>query len=427
MDNRIQALCDFLNSSHSVYHAQDYLVNILNEQGYTALPEAQAWDIVPGGKYYVCRGNATVIAFRIPNRTPQGFLITAAHTDRPGFKVKENGEQFSAAYTRLVTEVYGSPLLGTWTDRPLSLAGRVIVETENGAEIRLFDIDRDLMLIPNLAIHMNRQSNDGIKWNPAIDTLPLLGGKEAKSKFHDLMEETAGGKIIGHDLYLYVRAKAAIWGIDNEYISAPALDDLQSVWGSFQGFLKAEESGDVPVFCALNSEEIGSRTANGADSTIISDVLARISGALGLDVRQLLAQSFLISADNAHALHPNHPELADVANAPVMGQGPVLKFNARQRYCTDGLCAAVFRKVCGKAGVNIQTYYNRADVPGGSTLGCISISHVSIPTADIGLPQLAMHSCYETASVADSLCFEDAMRVYFSSTLTLSEESFQLQ
>ena len=317
--------------------------------------------------------------------------------------------------------------MAPWPDRPLSIAGRVLVETEQGAEVKLLDIDRDLLLIPNVAIHMNRQANDGYKWNPVMDMNPLLGGKNAQGKLAQLLEKEAGGKILGHDLYLYIRQKASVWGMEEEYISAQGLDDLQSVWGCFQGFLTAGESEDIPVFCALNSEEIGSSTVNGANSTILEDVLTRIAQGLKLDVHRLLSQSFLVSADNAHAIHPNHPELADPANAPVMGEGVVLKFNANQRYCTDGLCAAVFRKVCRKAGVPVQTYYNRPDIPGGSTLGCISIAHVSVPTADIGLPQLAMHSCYETASLADTLSLMDAMKAYYESTLELGEDGFQLK
>ena len=229
------------------------------------------------------------------------------------------------------------------------------------------------------------------------------------------------------DRYLYLREKAKVWGVENEFISAQGLDDLQSVWGCFQGFLNGGASEDIPVFCALNSEEIGSRTQNGADSSVLEDTLSRIAQALGLDLRRLLSQSFLISADNAHAIHPNHPELADPSNAPVMGEGVVLKFNSNQRYCTDGLCAAIFRKVCQKAGEKVQTYYNRPDIPGGSTLGCVSIAHVSVPTADIGLPQLAMHSCYETASVADTLSLIQVMEVYYSSTLELNENGFALK
>ena len=426
MDNRIQGFCEYLNHSHSAYHAQANLVEILKEQGYRQLEEAAAWSLAPGGKYYVCRGGATVIAFRIPASSPKGFLISAAHTDRPSFKLKENGERVGA-YTGLSVERYGGALMAPWLDRPLSIAGRVLVETEQGAKAKLIDIQQDLMLIPNVAIHMNRQANDGYKWNPVMDLNPLLGGKNAQGKLNKLLEQEAGGKILGHDLYLYVREEAKVWGMEEEYISAQGLDDLQSVWGCFQGFLTAPESQDIGVFCALNSEEIGSRTQNGADSSVMEDTLVRIAEGLGLDIRRLLSQSFLISADNAHAIHPNHPELADPANAPVMGEGVVLKFNSNQRYCTDGLCAALFRKVCQKAGAKVQTYYNRPDIPGGSTLGCVSIAHVSVPTADIGLPQLAMHSCYETASVADTISLMEIMRSYYGSTLVMDENGFALK
>ena len=426
MDNRITAFLDYLNHSHSAYHAQANLVEILNEQGYTPLEEAGEWALVPGGKYYVCRGGATVIAFRVPSGTPRGFLISAAHTDRPSFKLKENGEK-TGSYTSLLVERYGGALMAPWLDRPLSVAGRVLVETEQGAKAKLIDIEKDLLLIPNVAIHMNRQANDGYKWNPVMDMNPLLGGKDAQGKLLALLEQEAGGKILGHDLYLYLREEAKVWGIEEEFLSGQGLDDLQSVWGCFQGFLNAAESGSIPVFCALNSEEIGSRTQNGADSSVMEDTLVRVAQGLQLDIRRLLSQSFLISADNAHAIHPNHPELADAQNAPVMGGGVVLKFNSNQRYCTDGLCAAIFRKVCQKAGEQVQTYYNRPDIPGGSTLGCVSIAHVSVPTADIGLPQLAMHSCYETASVADTLSLMGIMESYYSSTLEMDEAGFTLR
>ena len=426
MDNRISEFLDYLNHSHSAYHAQANLVELLNARGYTQLEEGADWSLTPGGSYYVCRGGATVIAFRIPAAPAKGFLISAAHTDRPSFKLKENGEK-TGTYTSLLVERYGGALMAPWLDRPLSLAGRVLVETEQGAKAALIDIQKDLLLIPNVAIHMNRQANDGYKWNPVMDMNPMLGGKAVQGKLNALLEQKAGGKILGHDLYLYLREEPKVWGMEDEFISAQGLDDLQSVWGCFQGFLNAGESEDIPVFCALNSEEIGSRTQNGADSSVMEDTLVRIAQGLKLDIRRLLSQSFLISADNAHAIHPNHPELADVANAPVMGEGVVLKFNSNQRYCTDGLCAAIFRKVCQKAGERVQTYYNRPDIPGGSTLGCVSIAHVSVPTADIGLPQLAMHSCYETASVADTISLMNIMESYYSSTLEMNEAGFTLR
>ena len=237
----------------------------------------------------------------------------------------------------------------------------------------------------------------------------------------------AGGKILGHDLFLYVREKAKIWGIENEYISSAALDDLQCSWGCLQGFLNAEDCDAIPVFCLFDSEEVGSSSVQGAASMLLPDTLGRICEVLGLDLRQMLSKSFMVSEDNAHAVHPNHPELADPSNAPTLGGGIVVKFNANLRYCTDGLSSAVFRKVCEKAGAKVQTYCNRADIPGGSTLGNISLNHVSVPTVDIGLPQLAMHSCYETAAVADALALEDAMAAYFGSCLELGEEGFFLK
>ena len=421
----ISSLRHFLDASHSVFHAVDYLARQLEEAGYTRLSEGKGWELVPGGKYYVVRGGAAVLAFRIPQGDIRGFMMSAAHSDRPTFKVKENFES-AGAYTRMLVERYGGMLIAPWLDRPLSIAGRVMVQTPQGVTSKLVDIDKDLLLIPNVAIHMNRAANDGYKFNPAVDTLPLIGGKDAKGKLQQLLEAEAGGKILGHDLFLYVRQKSTLWGLEEEFISSAALDDLECAWGCTQGFLKAEDSHSIPVLCVFDSEEVGSSSVQGAASDLLESVLLRICGSLKLDIYPLLANSFMVSADNARALHPNHPELADSANAPVLGGGIVLKFNAAQRYCTDGMAAALLRQVCQEVDVNVQTYCNRADLPGGSTLGNISLGHVSIPTADIGLPQLAMHSSYETAAVADALALEKAMTAYYGKTLEVTEQGFTL-
>ena len=426
MEKRTEKLLNFLDASPSVYHAAENIAKELKNAGYTRLSEAEKWELVPGGKYYLTRGGSAVLAFRIPEEKPAGFLMSASHSDRPTFKIKENGE-LTGTYTRLATEKYGGMIMSTWLDRPLSIAGRVLVETENGIESKLVNIDRDLLLIPNVAIHMNRQVNDGFKWNPAVDTIPLLGGKNAAGKLNALLEEMAGGKILGHDLYLYVRQKASVWGMDEEYICAPALDDLECAWSCTQGFLNAGESASIPVLCVFDSEEVGSNSVQGAASMLLQNTLERICAALDLEMGQMLSQSFMVSADNAHAVHPNHPEYADAANAPVLGGGIVLKYNASQRYTTDGISAAVLRSVCAKADVNVQTYYNRADMPGGSTLGHISLTHVSVPTADIGLAQLAMHSCCETAAVSDALALEKAMAVYYGCTLEVTENGLNLK
>ena len=425
MDQTVQNFIGFIDKAHSVYHAVASLEEMLKAAGYTALSRQDAWELQNGGKYYLTRGDSALIAFRIPETTPNGFMMTASHSDRPSFKVKENGE-LTGTYTRLSTEKYGGMLMGTWLDRPLSVAGRVMVETEHGIRSSLLDIDRDLLLIPNVAIHMNRKANEEQSWNPAVDTLPLMAGKGGEGKLQALLEKEAGGKILGHDLYLYVREKASVWGLEEEFISAPALDDLACAWCCARGFLAAETTASVSVLCVFDSEEVGSSSVQGAASRLLESTLNRICGSLALDVEEMLANSFMVSADNAHALHPNHPELADANNAPIPGGGIVVKFNASQRYTTDGLSAAIFRKVCAKAGVPTQTYCNRADIPGGSTLGNISLSHVSVPSVDIGLAQLAMHSCYETAGVKDIGYLEDAMAAFYGCALQVDGENYTI-
>ena len=418
MNEKIRALMDFLDASKSVYHTVAYISDILDREGYTHLDEGADWTLEDGGKYYITRNMSTVIAFRIPHGEPAGFLLSASHSDRPSFKIKENGE-LESKYIRLATERYGGMLMAPWMDRPLSVAGRVMVETPTGVKMKLVDIDKDLMIIPTVASHMNRKVNEGYAYNPATDTIPLLGNRDVKGMFGRMIADQAGGRILGHDLFLYLRQQACVWGIEQEFISSQALDDLQCAWACLQGFLNASESGSVPMYCVFDSEEVGSRSVSGADSTMLTSTMNRIARYLDANLARMMSQSFLVSADNAHAIHPNHPELADPNNAPVMNGGIVVKFNASQRYTTDAVAAAVFRSVCNRAGVPTQTYYNRPDIPGGSTLGYVSLTHVSVPTADIGLAQLAMHSCYETAGVQDSLYLEQAMTTYFSSTLTV--------
>ena len=415
----MEQLKAFLDSAHSSYHAIALTRSRLQEEGFVALEEGQNWNLQAGGRYYLTRGGNALVAFCVPEGKPAGFMLSAAHCDRPTFKVKENGE-LVGKYTRLSTEKYGGMLIAPWLDRPLSVAGRVMVKTEKGIESKLVDIDRDLLLIPNVAIHQNRKANEGYSWNPAVDTLPLIGGENAKGKLDQLLQEMAGGKILGHDLYLYVRQNASIWGVDEEYISAAALDDLACVWCCTEGLLEAKADKAIPVLCVFDSEEVGSCSAQGAGSTLLMDVLTGICSALQLDRGAMLCQSMMVSADNGHALHPNHPEYSDANNAPILGGGVVLKFNANLRYTTDGFTAAVMRSVAQRVGAELQSYYNRADLPGGSTLGCISLGQVSVPSVDIGLPQLAMHSCYETAAVEDVKQLKKLMTAYYESALRIS-------
>ena len=424
--DRIRSLRAFLDGAHSVYHAVAALEQMLEAAGYNRLEETENWKLVPGGKYYLIRGGSGLVAFRVPQGTPKGFLLSAAHADRPCFKVKENGV-LEERYARLAVEKYGGMLIAPWLDRPLSIAGRVTVETETGVQSRLIDIDRDLLLIPNVAIHMNRKANEGYAWDLKTDMVPLLGNKESAHRFWEIVEAAAGGKILGHDLYLYVRQNASVWGVEEEFISAEGLDDLMCAWGCTQGFLNAKTTGNIPVLCVFDSEEVGSSTYQGAAADLLESTIIRVCRALGLEEKAQLAGSFMVSADNAHALHPNHPELSDSANAPVINGGVVLKFNANGRYVTDGVSAAVFRKICKSADVPVQTYYNRADIAGGSTLGNVSLSQVAVPGVDIGLAQLAMHSCYETAGVKDVSCLVDAMTAYYSTEFIFSTDGYCLK
>ena len=427
MEKKIDGLRAFLDYAHSPYHAVAAVRDVLENAGYKALQYGDAhWNLMPGGKYYLIRGGSALIAFRIPEESPAGFMMSASHVDHPTFKIKENGE-LVGKYTRLATEKYGGMLISTWLDRPLSIAGRVTVETAQGVENRLVDIDRDLLLIPNVAIHLNRSVNDGYKWNVAVDTLPLLGGAHTEGKLQSILEEAADGKILGHDLYLYVRQKASVWGVEEEYISASGLDDLACVWGCTQGFLQAEKNAAVNVLCVFDNEEIGSMSCQGAASGLLDMILQKICIECGLDQMAMYSRSFMVSADNAQAVHPNHPELSDNVHAPVVNGGVALKYHAERRYTTDGLTAAIFRKICGRAGVQLQSFYNRADMPSGSTLGIVSQSHVSVNSVDIGLPQLAMHSAYETAGVKDALDLETIMTAYYGSVLELYGEEYTLK
>lgn len=426
MDKQISSLCAFLDASHSQFHAVEQVCNWLSQEGYVRLAANEAWKLTPGTGYYTVSDQSALVAFRVPKEAPVGYLISASHSDRPTFALREEGE-LKGQYTRLSTERYGGMLMYTWMDRPLSVAGRVTVETKNGIESRLVDLDRDLTMMPSVAIHMDRNLNENHRWDPTVDTVPLLGGEEAAGKLSKLLEEAAGGKILSHDLYLYVRQKACVWGVEEEYLSAPALDDLECVWGCAQGFLQAKESRSIPVLSVFDSEEVGSNSPQGAASTLLGGVLERISTALKLEHPRMLANSFMVSADNAHALHPNRPELSDRVHAPKPNGGIVIKTSASLSYTSSALSSGVFRKLCQRANVPTQRFHNRADMRGGSTLGHISLGQVSVPSVDIGLAQLAMHSCYETGGTKDSIYLKDAMTAYYSATLTATENGFIIE
>lgn len=402
-------MMEFIKNSPSVYHVISNIETIFDRHGFVRLVENEAWKLEFGCKYYVIRNDSSIIAFSIGRKGEYGFRIVAAHSDSPTFKLKNNPEMvIENNYLSLNTEKYGGMIMSTWMDRPLSVAGRVIVDGEEGLASRLVNIDRDLAVIPNQAIHMNREINKGYNYNPQKDMIPLFGQAGDKDVLKRLVAESAGvlaESILSEDLFLYNRMEGCIWGAAGEYISSPRLDDLQCAYAAVEAFINSSVSGGINMCCVFDNEEVGSRTAQGADSDFLASVMERICCALDYGREELMmavADSFMISADNAHGVHPNHPETADPTNRPYPNGGIVIKSNANQRYTTDAYSQARMISICKKAGVPYQLYANRSDIEGGSTLGNISVSHVSLRTVDIGLAQLAMHSAYETGGVKDT-------------------------
>lgn len=423
-------MLEFIEESPTCFQAVAGLKKLLKKEGFSELKETEDWkSLEKGGKYYVVRNSSSIIAFHIPTQEKcegkyRGFHMAAAHSDSPTFKVKENAEmKVEERYIRLNTEKYGGMILSTWLDRPLSVAGRIVVKGKKGLEEKLVNVDKDLCVIPNLAIHMNREMNKGVEYNPQVDMLPLFGQPKEEEKIEGMLlkevaeaAEVDAKDIYGHDLFLYVRDKGRILGSSGEFVLSPRLDDLQSAFSIMKGFLEAEPEEYINVCAVFDNEEVGSGTRQGADSTFLEDVLVRMCEGLGLsqgEYRRLVAGSFLISADNAHAVHPNHPEKADPTNRPYINGGVVIKYHGGQKYTTDAFSTAVMKSICEEAGVPWQTYTNRSDVAGGSTLGNISTAHVSVPSVDIGLPQLSMHSAVETAGIRDTQYCIKALRKFY--------------
>ena len=425
MNDINRQLFDFIEKSPSAFHAVKTVSDSLKAGGYCEFFENRPWSIEYGGKYFVKRNDSSIIAFRVPEEVPVGFMIMSAHSDSPTYKLKDNTMTASAGYARFNVERYGGMIACSWMDRPLSIAGRVTVRKDGRIVSGLVDAKRDICLIPGVAIHMDRTVNDGKKFDPNIDMLPLAGIGDAD--IDGIIAELAGcdkQDILSKDMFLYPRERGCEWGMNNEFISSPRLDDLQCVFGCMKGFISAGASRAMPVLAVFDNEEVGSGTKQGADSTFLDDTLLRVCEALNIssgEYRAKLANSFMVSADNAHAVHPNHPEYADRNDRPMINGGIVIKHNANQKYTTDSVSSAVFSELCSANGVKVQHFTNRGNIAGGSTLGNISNAHVSLNTVDIGLPQLAMHSCYETAGSEDTGYLIKAAEAFFSASLETDE------
>jgi aspartyl aminopeptidase len=417
----INGMMDFIRRSPTAFHAVANLREMLEGQGFRPLNECESWKLVPGGRYCVTRNQSSIIAFRIPKGDFNHFQLVASHSDSPCFKLKPSAGRDSNGYAILNVEKYGGMIMQTWFDRPLSIAGRAVVRTAEGIGTRLVCLDRDLALIPNLPIHFNRAVNDGVKLNPQVDMLPVIG--EAGTDYMALVAEALGvdgADILGCDLYLVIRDEPRRWGAKGEYIASPRLDDLECAYASIRALLDAKPSDHVDMACVFDNEEVGSGTRQGADSTFLSEVTRRIVATLGGgDYETALARSMMLSADNAHGVHPNHPEKYDENNRVALNGGVVVKFNAAQKYTSDGVSQAVFEEICRRADVPVQRFANRSDIPGGSTLGNIANTHASMITVDIGLAQLSMHAANESAGAYDLAHMIRAMRAFHETEVVI--------
>ena len=428
----LRDLMNFLDSSVTMFHAINECEKVLKDSGYIYLPENEKWNI-RAGKYYTKRNSSSLIAFDIANGDYH-FQISAAHSDSPTFKLKDRPIIESNGYLKLNVEAYGGMIDATWLDKPLTLAGRVMVDTGCGIETRLLHIDKDLLIIPNVPIHFNREINKGFAFNNQVDMLPVFSaGNLSEADFDKMLAKELGVKpeaILAKDLYLVNRQKATVIGYDNELISSGRLDDLECVYTSLLGFIEAMNNDHINVFAVFDNEEVGSVTKQGAMSTFFVSTLNRINKALGKsdeDYYRAIAKSMLISCDNAHAIHPNHPELFDVKNRPVLNKGIAIKESANQKYTTDAFSRAVLKKILDNKNIPYQTFANRSDIIGGSTLGNLSNTAVSMNAVDIGLPQLAMHSAYETAGAKDVEYAIEALRAFFETNIDIKDDKVSLE
>lgn len=422
----VRSLIQFINKSPTCYHAISNLTSMLKDEGYQQLLPGN-WEIQPGGKYYTVTGDATLIAFRIPSERPTGLMISASHSDSPGFRIREKAV-LSGDLTRLSVERYGGMLASTWFDRPLSIAGRIMIRNGEVLTRKLIDFQKDACLIPSVAPHLDKEAANGKKLDPAVDFFPLYGNGEANfSEDLAILADCAAEDILGTDLYVYNHQPAFQWGPDGEFLSAPRLDDLACAFTCTEGFLLSHETTAIPLLCVFHNEEIGSQTRQGADSAVLRDVLSSICQGLGLsegDLRRMLGESIMLSCDNGHGKHPNHPELADQNEAPGLGKGIVIKHSPR--YATDSVSSAIFSEMCNRADVPVQHYSNRPDQPGGGTLGLMAASWAPMLCVDTGMAQLAMHSAMETLATIDVEHFIRAVTAFYSVRLRSEEDTIRI-
>lgn len=425
---QVEKVIEYLKRSHSPFHVVALLSERLKEEGYEELREEKEWSLKEGGRYFVTRNGSSLIAFRLPVGASKGFHLSCVHTDSPTFKVKPNPVIQTGDGYVLNVEPYGGMIDSTWMDRPLTLSGRVIVMKEGKIRSLLFSPDKDLLFIPNLCIHMNRTVNEGMKFNAAKDMLPLIGMENID--FKAFLAESLSVKkeeVFSFDLFLTNRDKPRKVGINEEFLSSPKLDDLASCHAAFMAFLEADATKVAPVFAAFDNEEVGSLTRQGANSTFLKDSLTRLCRQMGWEYEQSIASSLSLSIDNAHANHPNHPEISDSTTKVLLGKGVVIKHSARQSYTTDALSCAIVKAIAKNHDIPVQEYTDRSDLRGGSTLGNISNSEVSLLSCDIGIAQFAMHSSNELCAIKDIGYMISFVKAFYETGTRMDGQSIILE
>ena len=426
-------LIAFLNESHNEYLAANAIRNILSKSGFKEIKENETWNLKENGKYFFLRNGNSLVAFITPHRLNKSdfyYKIISSHLDSPALKLKENPAVSTNFYEKWKVEVYGGLINSTYVDRPLGLAGRLIVKTKNGLETRIVDTKKAVAIIPNVAIHQNRNINNGFIYNPQVDLLPIVGTSEKAHYFDEIISSFLKDdeEIVSYDLYLYNFDRAQYVGFNDDLICGQKEDDLSSAFLSLKALIDSEtnynESG-IKIAAFFNNEETGSLSFSGADSDLLKSTLRRI--ALSFNAKEdeyltAIKKSFVLSADNGHAIHPNHPEMSDDKNLCLLNKGILLKFNSNMAYTSDAFTSAFVKTLCKDSNIPYQVFFNRSDVRGGSTLGNISISQESILTADIGMPQLAMHSSFETIGSEDTKHMFDLMSCFYKTVFKIDND-----
>jgi aspartyl aminopeptidase len=422
----IKELIKFIQKGSCSFTTVNEIKRQLTNQNFKELLELEIWNLTPG-KYYVTRNDASLIAFQIGTKSPNNFNIVTTHSDTPALALKPLNENYENGYLKLNVTPYGGLLNYGWLDRPLSIAGKIIIQKDNTYQSKIIDLEEPLLVIPSVAIHQNAQANSNLDINTQIDLLPIIHLEEEKDIIRKLIHQKyhiPKNQIDDYDLLLYTKENSYLIGTQKDILLSPRIDNLTSTFAALKGILSAHQEKNINVFCTFNSEEIGSLTMEGADSNFLLDTLKKIAAALQIDISTSLSNSFIISSDNTHAVHPNHPDLSDITNKVYLNKGIVI--SKEPMSTTTALSSTIFKNICQKAKVPYQNGTNRNDISSGSTLSGLSLRHVSTTSLDIGLAQLAMHSSIETVGVKDCYYLYKALKQFYNTTIEHHKKSTKL-